>query len=281
MRKPWIDSSLTFRARLPVLERMIPITPELRDYALRKANFASVKGELHEQDFILQFLLGNPCFPNAEGAVDYYLREGEKSAVQLAQILFQELGLKKDPDGSILEFAAGYGCVTRHLRGCLAPWQVISSDIHTEANAFNAAHFAVETLQSTTKPADFPRGRKFQAVFALSFFSHMPLATWSHWLRALWDCVADGGFLIFTTQGMASRQYLGNPVIPENGFWFHASSEQSDLSTQDYGQTIVTIPFVLDQVRTTLPSAYPRLIRPGYWWVHQDLFVIGRLPQAG
>ena len=258
---------------------MNAITDELRACAEREGIHAGVNGALHEQDFILHFLLNNPCFKKPEDAIGYYFREGKQSAIQLSQLLFEELGLKRESKASILEFAAGYACVTRHLPESLTPWKIISCDIHPEANAFNAAHFGVQTLQSTTKPEDFPNGSKFQAVFALSFFSHMPPASWSRWLQCLWKCVEYGGFLIFTTQGSASRQHFNNPEIPKDGIWFSPSSEQGDLSTQDYGQTIVTIPFVLEQVRAMLPGAYPRLIRPGYWWSHQDLYVIGHLPQ--
>jgi hypothetical protein len=90
--------------------------------------------------------------------------------------------------------------------------------------------------------------------------------------------VADDGFLIFTTQGLASRQYLGNPEVPESGIWLGASSEHGDLSTQDCGQAVVRIPFVLEQVLAVLTGGYPWLIRPSYWWTHQDVHVTGHLP---
>jgi len=67
-------------------------------------------------------------------------------------------------------------------------------------------------------PEDLALGRTFDVVFALSFFSHVPEATFGRWLRALFAGVSEGGILIFTTHGLASQPNLGNPEIPESGF---------------------------------------------------------------
>ena len=256
------------------------ISEDLHARARSEASVAGVDAALHEEDYILRFLLENPSFKDRQSAIEYYFRDARNSAEQLSRIVFDELGFAKRPDFSILEFASGFGCVTRHLPAIMYPWNVVSSDIHVEANAFNAKNFGVQILQSTTSPDDFPGDRKFQIVFALSFFSHMPPSTWSRWLKTLWSCVDDSGFLVFTTHGAASRHHFNNPAIPDSGIWFWAASEQGDLSTEDYGQTIVTIPFVLEQIKNVLPDAYPRLIRPGYWWGHQDLYVVGRIPSV-
>lgn len=259
---------------------MIEISEVLLARALSEAKAANVSAVLHREDYILRFLLENPSFRNRENAIEYYFRDARNSAEQLSSLVFDELGFARTHGSSLLEFASGYGCVTRHLPALMTPWDVVSSDIHVEANAFNAQNFGVEVLQSTTSPDEFLVDRKFQVVFALSFFSHMPPATWSRWLKSLWNCVDDSGFLAFTTHGAASRHHFNNPVIPDSGIWFWAASEQADLSTEDYGQTIVTIPFVLEQIMNVLPDAYPRLVRPGYWWGHQDLYVVGRTPSV-
>ncbi|MEO0006671.1 MAG: hypothetical protein RJA20_867 [Bacteroidota bacterium] len=257
---------------------MIEISEELLAHARSEAAVLGVNAALHEKDYILRFLLENPAFTNQDSALSYYFQDARKSAKQLSRLVSDELGLFGEHGFSMLEFASGYGCVTRHLPAVMSSWQIVSSDIHVEANAFNAENFGVEVLQSTTSPDDFPRHRKFRLVFALSFFSHMPPDTWSRWLRTLWECVDDAGFLAFTTHGIDSRHHFNNPAIPDSGIWYWAASEQGDLSTSDYGQTIVTIPFVMQQIGKYLPEAYPRIIRPGYWWGHQDLYVIGRLP---
>jgi hypothetical protein len=114
---------------------------------------------------------------------------------------------------------------------------------------------------------------RFDVVFALSFFSHMPITTWARWLVRLCQVAKPGGIILFTTQGNASRRFFGNPELPEMGFWFASTSEQKDLSADEYGQTIVTPNFVR---RHLLTIADVELIetREAYWWDHQDLFVV-------
>jgi len=91
-------------------------------------------------------------------------------------------------------------------------------------------------------------------------------------LSPIFEIFNLNGVLIFTTQGDLSRQYFGNPVIPEDGFLFFPFSEQKDLDAQKYGNTIVTRRFVEKCVNEVLHRncIYLR----GFWWGHQDLYVV-------
>jgi hypothetical protein len=71
-----------------------------------------VEAACHEKDFIYQFVVRR--FRAIKPAVDYYFDDGARSAGQLATIIDQ-LQIGKQPV-SLLEFASGYGCVTRHLK---------------------------------------------------------------------------------------------------------------------------------------------------------------------
>lgn len=245
-----------------------------RNFLKASAARHSVRPEVHDEDVLMKFLLRHPGFGSQAGAVDYYFSDGANSARQLAELL-RYLGGPKPPQ-SLLEFACGYGCLTRHLPEALNRTELTSSDIHPEAMEFLHDVLQVKDCRlSTREPADFRCGREYSVVFALSFFSHMPERTWCHWLACLYGHLALGGFLIFTTHGEASRKHFGNPVIPPSGFWFSETSEQKDLSTADYGQTIVT----LDFVRKAAAQAVGRslhLYREAYWWRHQDLYVFQR-----
>jgi hypothetical protein len=68
---------------------------------------------------------------------------------------------------------------------------------------------------------------------------------------------------------------LGDPEIPENGFWFIPNSEQDDLDGAEYGSAISTPEFVIrelfHQVRAPLAE-----FRSSYWWGHQDLYVVAK-----
>jgi hypothetical protein len=115
-------------------------------------------------------------------------------------------------------------------------------------------------------------GRKFDVVFALSFFSHMPPMTWKRWVHRLLDHVADGGLLIFTTQGRSLWSGLGHPLFPRSGYWFQRQSEQKDLALEEYGTMIVSPYYVFDQL-SLHPQARPIFFHEAFWWRAQDTFI--------
>lgn len=247
---------------------------KMQEYISQYANETGVASAIHADDLIYRFLIENPCFLTIDLAVKYYFYDGQKSAKKLKDLLFSQLGLRCRWDTSLLEFASGYGCVTRHLVRELAPVNIVSCYIHEAACSFINSAIGVKTILSATNPEDIKIDNdSFDAVFALSFFSHMPDHTWSRWLKALFDKVKPGGYLIFTTQGITSRKYFGDPAIPDSGIWFTPSSEQKDLDVADYGNTIVTPTYVERVVENTLHQKILHMVEAG-WWEHQDLYVV-------
>jgi 2-polyprenyl-3-methyl-5-hydroxy-6-metoxy-1,4-benzoquinol methylase len=248
-----------------------------QEYIREYATATGVVSDIHVDDLIFRFLVENPVFKTIELAIKYYFHDGQKSAKKLSNLLFSQLGVKCSADTSFLEFASGYGCVTRQLIGELSPISIVSCDIHSAACSFINSAMGVETILSASIPEDLEiDSNSFDVVFALSFFSHMPDHTWSRWLKILFDKVTPGGYLIFTTQGLISRKYFGNPVIPDNGIWFIPSSEQKDLNIADYGNTIVTATYVKKAVEDILHQNVFYMAE-AFWWEHQDLYVIKKL----
>ena len=145
---------------------------------------------IHEHDFIFQFLAKLPTYQGEGKAVAAYLAGGRDSAMRLRGLIVEDLG--RD-DVSLLEFAAGYGCVTRYLREVLPRAEITACDIHDEAVRFIEDRFRVKAVSSISDPDKLSLGRKFDVVFALSFFSHMPKHSWTRWLRALARHTAAGG----------------------------------------------------------------------------------------
>jgi hypothetical protein len=146
---------------------------------------------------------------------------------------------------------------------------------------FLASKFGMKTLQSAHIPEEFHCPSNFDVCFALSFFSHMPNLTWSRWLNVLMKTVRPGGILIFTTHGLTSAaKCFGNPELSDAGFWFKPESEQADLDTTEYGQTIVAPDFVFQKL-SEIKEALPTFFQTGYWWEHQDIYVVRRADKAG
>ena len=231
-----------------------------------------VKSDIHHKDFIFQFLIENKVFETPEHAVAYYFDDGLRSAKKLRNLLQEICGWQGEPI-KLFEFASGYGCVTRHLSNILPEVAVTSCDIHLEAMQFISEQLGVNTTISSSVPAQLSVPDQYDIIFALSFFSHMPKATWTQWFNTLLSKVKKGGFLIFTTHGWLSRKYLGFPEFDADGFWFAKNSEQKDLDTSEYGLTMVTPLFVFQQAAANLTGRIV-FFREGYWWEHQDLYIV-------
>lgn len=237
----------------------------------------SVSPEVHQDDFLWHFIAAHPAFPEPENVADYYFSDGAESATKLARLIADNLPRAVGDRYSLLEFASGYGMVTRHLRNALPEADVLACDIHQEAVDFVNKSLGEEAILSRHLPEELEFERQFDVVFALSFFSHMPSATFGRWLAALYRAVGPGGILAFTTHGLASMPALGNPTLSDDGFWFRADSEQHDLQGAEYGSTLSAPDYVIRELfrHTHAPLAD---FKHGYWWGHQDLYVAVKPP---
>lgn len=232
--------------------------------------------DVHPMDFIFHFVFSNPAFETKENAVRYYFEDGFRSAQNLLHLLGDICGFDGKRSLRLLEFASGYGCVTRHLSNVLPFCITTSCDIHPEAVQFIREKLNTDAVSSASRPEDLHLKKDFDVVFALSFFSHMPKATFSRWLRKLASLVKPEGYLVFTTHGLASRKFLQNCRFDEEGFWYNASSEQKDISTDEYGLAC-TMPNYVFALISQIPEVTVKYYREGYWWEHQDVYCLRRL----
>lgn len=245
---------------------MANITKEMIDTAARKFG---VSAEIHPDDFIYKFLVNHGGFISDTNRVMYYFGDGGNSATKLFDLI-AKYGNWERP--SLLEFASGYGCVSRHLVKN-DKIDLVSSDIHAQAIDFLTDKIGAKAILSASVPEQFVAPQQFDVVFALSFFSHMPITTWARWLVRLTQTVRPGGLIVFTTQGVLSARYVGCEAVPEGGFWFKRESEQGDLSVDEYGQTVVTEEFVAKHIKT-ISDVELIEVQPGGWWEHQDVYVL-------
>ncbi len=236
-----------------------------------------VTPDVHPADHMFRFLVENPVFNSQGDAVNYYFDDGARSYRKLLDILTDVCHLPRDRPIRLLEFASGYGCVTRHARS-LAPCHTVTAcDIHPEAVRFIQQNLNTEAILSNRLPESCDLAPDYDVVFALSFFSHMPKQSFGRWLNRLARLLnatrSVPGWLIFTTHGLLSRKYMGNCSLDEEGFWFQSQSEQRDIDGQDYGSTLTRPDYVLKQV-LDVPGASLACYRDGFWWDHQDLWVL-------
>ncbi len=237
----------------------------------------NVSPKVHKEDLIYQFLFEHPGV-GPDRASDHYFNDGRNSAILLRNIVARDTQINVEGNWDLLEFASGYGCVTRHFKDIIPESSVISCDIHQKAVDFIQQELQVDAVISVPEPEKLWLGREFDIVFALSFFSHMPINSWSRWLKALFRHVKPGGSLIFTTHGKESLEKLfgADVKLDKNGFWFSPSSEQLDINTSEYGTTITSEEFVTRTIFSELYSPMSFYSR-GFWWGHQDAYVVYKL----
>jgi hypothetical protein len=252
-------------------------TPEAE---VEAAKFA-VPPDIHADDLIFQWLLDVETEPNHDKAralvTEYYFLDGDRSARRLDGLIQEH-----HPDAAarrltLFEFASGYGCVSRHLRKMSERYELLACDIHEQAVAFLRERLGVEAVLSHSDPHAFDAGSKFDIVFALSFFSHVPDRTFGAWIEALFSMVADNGLLIFTTHGRIPHESVNRPALDPSGYFFAPVSEQKDIPTEQYGSMIVTPFFVMERIGQCSYAALA-LFQEAFWWSHQDLFVVRKAP---
>src|SRR5215510_10254902 len=108
----------------------------------------NVPSDIHPDDFIFRFVYENPTFSSKEAAIQYYFNDGQNSAYQLSKLLKEVCKYEEQQNIELLEFASGYGCVTRHMRNVLPLVNVTACDIHPEATNFIKEHLNVNTILS-------------------------------------------------------------------------------------------------------------------------------------
>ena len=255
-------------------QKAFELTPDMVE-AANSAAPPGVSPTLSEYDHLLGFLTKLATI-SPVAAVQTYFSGGEADARRLIA-LFEQFGVLGG-NRRILEFASGYGRVTRHLKRRLADNVYIASDIHPAACALINGQIGVPAMLSSAAPSGLalPGGQDF--VFALSLFSHLPHSTQGAWLAELYRLLAPGGYLLITTHGEFAMRAVPDcftrnfdPVI---GFGYQSDSDQLDLSASDYGTAVVTIVFVANLVKQFAADAQIVSFRAGVWFSLQDEWII-------
>jgi len=203
-----------------------------------------------------------------------YLADGWRTLSELT-LLLERAGRTLTGCGHVLEFASGHGRFTRHLVKALGPERVTVSDVVPDAVAFSTGHFGVQGFVSTSEPAALRWPARYGLVFVLSLFSHLPRATWSAWLARLWEAVAPGGALVFTTHGDFAARRAG-VQLPHDGFHFIAASESKAIAAEEYGTAFTSPAYVQTQIEALTPRPAHWQMEPAWFWAHQDAFVLQR-----
>lgn len=173
--------------------------------------------------------------------------------------------------GKMLDFASGYGRLTRFLVHEKLADEITVSDILEGGMEFQAAQFGVRTILSKTDPAQFAAPERYDLIFVASLFTHLPPATFTPWLLRLAKLLTAEGLLIFTVHDESIA-----PQAFEGGISFESRSESRVLDVDDYGSTWVTEAYVREQV----PAGFACVRMPRALAEWQDVYVISPSPIA-
>jgi SAM-dependent methyltransferase len=176
---------------------------------------------------------------------------------------------------SFLDFAGGYGRLTRFLVQKLPADRIWVSDIQADAVAFQEAEFGVHGFVSASDPAHLACDQTFDCIFVASLFSHLPPNTFLPWLKTLHSLLRPGGLLIFSVHGESSLP-AGNRM-PDSGIWFDQTSEIPSIDTKEYGVTVVSEAFVRNAILEAIGQPVYKRIERGLLY-QQDLYLVANEP---
>lgn len=199
---------------------------------------------IDEEDEMFLFALKAHNGDRRRTAIGYYTL-GASIFGAIRQIAMWHFGGLENV-ASFLDFACGYGRSTRFLSQALSPSRIWACDIYSDAVDFQKRNYGVNGIASVPDPERFPKDKKFDYIFASSFFTHIPQETFGTWIRTLYELLNPRGILAFSTHDFS----LIPPSImpPVTGILFSMSSESRTLPKSQYGTTYVNERFVTEVV---------------------------------
>jgi SAM-dependent methyltransferase len=208
-----------------------------------------------------------------------YFQSGASIAGAMAQVLRWRFG-EPGRTGKLLDFASGYGRVTRFLLRLLPAERIWVADVYAGGVDFQRRRFGVHGIVSTVRPEDFPGAAgaaTFDAILVTSLFTHLPEERFVAWLRVLMGLLAPGGVLAFSVHG--EHVLPASAEMPASGLLFQEISESGSLAAADYGSTWVSEEFVRGALARALAGGAGSLRRlPRGLCNYQDLYVA--VPEA-
>jgi 2-polyprenyl-3-methyl-5-hydroxy-6-metoxy-1,4-benzoquinol methylase len=260
---------------------LLALKRELRAMYGRELSFA-----VDDQDEMFQFMQEFwfwehhvAPMPTRSYAMRTYLVSGHLMMRDLESIL-RDQGRPLSEVESFLEFAAGYGRFTRFLAARVGPERVTVSDISRPAVDFARRTYRVSGFYSAESADDVAHSEQHEIVFVASLFSHLTIAHWTAWLQRLYQMVAPGGLMIFSTHGPFVRDHIYDAaaraklVTQADGFSYLLTNEtHGRLPVDYYGSAFVTEDFVRSQIHQHALGNVSQVYRARLWGT-QDVYVL-------
>ena len=132
--------------------------------------------------------------------VAWFLHSGRESAESLRAAL-AAVGRPLASCDAVLDFGCGCGRVLRHMRDD-GPRRLFGCDYNPAGVAWVREHLPHVTVAVNELAPPLPyEARTFDAVYALSVFTHLSAPLQDAWLRELHRVLRPGGLLLFSARG--------------------------------------------------------------------------------
>lgn len=233
----------------------------------RFSHWMRINCTIHPNDDIFRFFVRDG---QSRNPVRDYLADGWRTLSEL-MVLLERLDRPLTQTRSVLEFASGFGRFTRHLAPLL-PGRLTCADVLPGSVEFLHEQFGVNAFESSFDPDALTFPERYDLVFVLSLFTHLPVRQWRHWLRALARATKPGGLLMLSFHNEDSAKDFG-VEFDDEGCFFAASSESPLLDPEYYGTTFTTRSVIEREIAHAL-RVEPILYQPFAFWVGQDAVAI-------
>lgn len=267
-----------FELRPEIVPRTDDIERAVKDLLIKHGMPPTVNMNISKNDLMYQYIAKHS--EDTKQAYIGYMYTG----LQILEIL--EVIARDNFSGianiqSFLDFASGYGRLTRFLVQVLDPDRIWVSDIKARAVEFQKQQFGVHGFVSSETPEDLTVAKRFDCIFVGSLFTHLPEAMFGRWLQRLYDLLTPGGMVIFTVHTSSStgkaQQEQGSDIT------FSPTSEETSLHSADpplnpnlYGTTHVSEEFVW-KVIESLPIENKHCTRyKEARWGKQDIYILSK-----
>lgn len=234
--------------------------------------FHKVSRVVHDKDEM--FVTLKKQLPETGKAFHFYFYCGGLVAQNLENFL---IDLGHNPQKmSILDYASGYGRISRYFVKIFNKCTV--SDIESQMLKFQEENFGVESFLAypDLRKSNF-LGKQFDIVFSFSLFTHLHPSIWFNWLQALSQCVANNGYLFFSTRSKEFARSKGEEFKGQFNYT-EKNENPARLDVKKYGQMSVTYKYVEQQVsKLDQKFEYIQYFPKGEFDLYQDMHVIKRI----
>jgi 2-polyprenyl-3-methyl-5-hydroxy-6-metoxy-1,4-benzoquinol methylase len=207
-------------------------------------------------------------------AAQMYFEGGEWNADEVERVL-EDAGFSLRQADSLLEFASGYGRLTRHLVHKLSASKITVADLDPSAVDFLKRTLGVKGFYSTSAAEALDHDGRYDMIVVVSLFSHLPNQSWGPWLKRLSGLLRPGGVLMFSTHNFDDCDPKDFEVQADGILYRNQNETRGRLDPTQYGAAFVSESYVQRVVAENFDGRMVGFF-PHALLISQDAYVVQR-----